>query len=140
MAPRLFRWWLVAEEALRVSPAPRADIDRSDREVERVFHDSLLFTAARRARAVIARAWADSWLLVIWKPIEAELLPAESVARVRVVGLITSVAALTALILQALSPAPPGPLSWILPSLSAVAGASIACAAAPIARALRNKG
>ena len=136
---RLFGWWLFAEAAVRLLSAPRKDVARSDREVEQVFRESWLFTSGRAMRARAMRAWADSRVVARTRPIATALVPPDSTARVRVAGVIALVASITALILQALEPTPLGPLTWIVPAATAVAGAAIAVAAGPIARALEDR-
>jgi hypothetical protein len=136
---RLFGWWFLAEDAVRLLSAPRKDVARSDREVEQVFRESWLFTSGRAMRAKAMRAWADSRVVARTRPVGATLFPPDSTARVRVAGVIALVASITALILQTLEPTPLGPLTWIVPVVTAAAGAAIAFAAAPIARALEDK-
>lgn len=136
---RLFGWWLLAEDALRLLSAPRPDIEQSDRAAAQLLRDSSFVAAGRVMRVEARRAWADSRLVARVKPLGAELFPPEPVARVRVVGAITVVASVTAWLLQALKPIPPGPLTWIVPALAGAAGIVIALAAAPLARALEDK-
>jgi hypothetical protein len=139
MWTRPFRWWHLGEDTLRLLSAPRTDIARSDRDVEQVFRDSRLFTAGRTLRMKAGRAWADSRVLALMTPLAADLFPPEPAARVRVVGLLVFVASASAWALLALKPTPPGPMTWIVPALGAASGVLIACAAAPVARALEDK-
>ncbi len=136
---RLFGWWFLAEDAVRLVSAPPIDVARSDLAVQEVFRDSWLFTSGRTLRAKASRARADSKVVARMKPLGTELFPDDPTVRVRVVGVIAFVASITAAILQALKPIPLGPLAWIMPAVAAFAGAAIAFAAAPIARALEDK-
>jgi hypothetical protein len=139
MWKRLFGWWLLAEDTLGVLSAPRPDIQRSDREVDQLFRESWLFTAARGMAAKAGQAWADSRAIAAIRTLGADLLPPEPAARVRVVGVLALVASVTGLGVQALKPIPLGPRTWIVPALTAAAGVLVALAAAPIARALEDK-
>lgn len=136
---RLFGWWRLAEDAVRLLSAPRSDIAASDREIAQIVRESVLCTSVRAMHAKAARAWTNSRLMALTTRLGAELFPPAPAARVRVVGLLAIGAAVTALTLQALKPTPPGPLTWMVPAVGALAGAVVACAAAPIARALADK-
>ena len=139
MGKRLFGWWFLAEDALRLLSAPRPDREQSDREVARLFRDSSLFAVGRTIRLKARRASADSRLIAPMKALGAALFPPDPVARVRGVGVITVVASVTAWVLQTLKPIPPGPWTWIAPVLAGAAGVVIALAAAPLARAIEDK-
>jgi hypothetical protein len=139
MWKRLFGWWFLAEDALRVLSAPRPDVRRTDREVDQLFRESWLFTAGRGMAMKAGHAWADSRAIAAITTLGADLFPPEPAARVRVVGVLAFVASVTGLGVQALKPISLGPLTWIVPALTAAAGVVVALAAAPIARALEDK-
>jgi hypothetical protein len=136
---RTIAWWFLAEKAASTLTLPRGDVARSDAEVERLLTGSWLFAAGRSVAAAIRRAWLDSRASREWQPMVGgwgRLSPSD---RVRVIGFIAIVSALTALVLQAAGPVRMRWLDSILPAGTAVAGAIVAAAARPIARALADK-
>jgi hypothetical protein len=139
-APRLVRWWSVAEGVAAGLTAPGADVDGRDRDVARLLRSSRLAAAASGVAAAAARAWRGARIrraacraISVW----AALPPA---ARIRMAGWAVAVAGATAWLAQWTKPMPVGPLSWLVPIAAAALGALAAAAAHPFARWLKAAG
>jgi len=139
MLVRVFRWWTFAQGVVSALTTPRTDVEASDREVERLVRGSQIAMAVEWLAGRVRRAWADSAVHRVAEPIRASLLPADHPTRVRLAGVIMTIAFAVATLLQRLEPTPLGPLSWILPVAAAGASIVVACAAGPIARALEDE-
>ena len=136
---RSVAWWSLAEKAASTLTQPRCDVERSDVEVERLLTGSGLFAVGRAVAARVRRAWIDSRTSRGLQPIVGEWARLSPSGRVRMIGFIAILGALTALALQAAAPARTRWLDSILPAVTVVAGAIAAAAAQPIARALADK-
>jgi len=131
-------WWRFTRSALEGLTRPRADVDACDRDVERLAHDSRLGAALHRASRTIDSAWDSSLLRRELAAIAADLSPSAAIGW-RMSGWIAVVAGVTILALDAIKPVPIGPLSWLLPSAIAVAGAVTMMLAALLARAAEDR-
>jgi hypothetical protein len=135
---RSFAWWCLAESAARSLTTP-SDIARSDADIEYLVTLSSLFGAGRSIAAKAGRAWIDSRTVRGLRPIVRDLLPPSMVDRVRIAGLVATIGAMTALVLQALEPMRAGRFDSMLPAAAAVAGVLVFRGARPLARALADK-
>jgi hypothetical protein len=136
---RSIAWWSLAETAASTLTLPRCDVARSDVEIERLLTGSRLFAGGHSLAVRVRRAWIDSRTSRWSQPIVGDWARLSLSVRVRMTGFIAVVSAVTALALQAAGPARMRWLDAILPAGMAVAGAIVAAAARPIARALADK-
>jgi hypothetical protein len=131
-------WWSFAERAARSLTTP-SDIQHSDAIVEDMLAGSIVVNAGRRVQEQFQRAWPASASARVWRSTAGELEPYADVDRLRLAGLATTVAALTALALRSLEPMWTGRLDAIVPAIAAVGGIAVWLAAEPLARALADR-
>src|SRR5438552_918968 len=122
MTVRLFGWWTFAQAVASALTTPPTDIDASDRDVERLVRGSQIAVTAEWLADRVRRAWADSTVHRVSEPIRASLWPGDRPTRVRLAGVVMTIAFAVAALLQWLEPTPLGPLSWILSVAAAGAG------------------
>jgi len=115
--------------------APSADTAGSDREVERLVHESRLSSLVRHVAATVREAWRQSRSRAIALALIRDLVPAPAAAAFRAAGWTMTVASATALTLNVFRPLSPGPLTWIVPAVVAAAGMMMMVASAALARA-----
>lgn len=138
MAPHRFGWWLVAERLAQGLTTP-SDVARSDTRVEDILAGSRLFAAGRWLEGRFRSAWPESRASRVWRLVTRDLVHESAAGRVRLGGLITTIGAVTALVLQTLEPMRTSRFDAIVPAVAAVAGVLVWLGAGPLARALANR-
>ena len=138
--PTIFTgWWNFADRALALLTTPRADVDRCDRDVERLARTSIAGRALHAASLAIRRAWAASRARASARWLASALMLQPGAAAWRLGGWMTAVAGATALVVAPLAPLPDGPLVWVIPALLVAAGLFVMTLAAPLARAAADR-
>ena len=107
--------------------------------LERLARASWIGSLADRAAAAIGREWRRSRSRAAVLALGGLLMPSPPAATVRVAGWTITVASATTLILNAIKPASPGPLSWVVPAVVGVAGVLLMAASAPLGRAYDDR-
>jgi hypothetical protein len=98
-----------------------AYIAESDRRCEQVLHASRVWSLNERLAGAVRAAWPQSRVHV-WVEAVRRAWPADPVLSLRAVGLIMTVASVTAIAVQALGPNGFDPFSWALPAAIGIAG------------------
>ena len=137
---RWLLWWTLAEHVAVRTSAPRTDVPLSDAPIERAFTCSAIGRAVDWLLTIGGRAWLDSRVRRAIVPLHREWAMLDRTGAIRAAGAVVAVAAAVSAALQALEPTPVGPLSWLLPTLCAGAGAIAVAIAPAITRLLENQG
>jgi len=121
--PRPLVWWRLAEHVAGRVSEPVRDREMNDLRFERALQATALARAAGKTLALGRCAWEESSAAKVARWLRTEWCAGDRVSRIRACGVVVTIAALVALALQALEPAPLWPLSWVLPAACAAAGA-----------------
>jgi hypothetical protein len=134
---RAFNWWFFAEYVCSRLSTPSTDVGASDRQFERLLEDSRLWSFGARRGASLQAAWSESQLRS-WMRAATRGWSPEPAVRLRVVGWIMAVGAVTTVLVQTLRPSRMDPLGWTLPAAIASSGVVVSFAAGRIARATNS--
>jgi hypothetical protein len=115
------------------------EVTADDRRVEAVFLDGRIVGAVRAVVQGSERAAAESHTVAIAQTVRRELSHTSPACRLKALGCVTTIAAVTALTLNALAPISIGPLSWALPAAVAAGGALVAFLAESLSRAAADR-
>jgi len=126
--------WMALIDAIAWVTGEPADVDRCDRRAAAVAADSAIVRRITSAATTWRRVLAQSKTLVLVRRYAGSVGHAR-MDRVRAGGIITCVAAVTALVTR-LFASDYDPLTWILPAAAALIGLGMAAAARHSARAL----
>jgi len=131
-------WWIFVRSAIEALTRPQADIDACDRAVEELTQGSVIAGGMHRAGDALRSGWAHSRARALLVA-AADQLPPESASGLRAAAWIVVVASATVLALEAVKPRPIGPLWWLLPVTTGIAGLLTMAMAAPLARAVKER-
>ena len=136
---RLFGWWTFAVEATRRISEPRTDVACSDRAVEPILRDSVLYRVPHAVSGPCRVAWTHSATRTFIERASRRLVPDMLAARVRLVAVIAAVASATTLIVQGVDAASRIPFGWALPMAVLVAALIVSAASGAFAFAIEDR-
>jgi hypothetical protein len=119
---RAFGWWFLAEDICDQLTLPRTDVEAADRQFERLLLESFVWSFGDRIARKVRASWLDSTLRSVAGTIAMDGALSERLLALRVLGCVTTVAAVTTLGAQALVAGRLEPLSWALPLAVAIGG------------------
>ncbi len=129
--------WAFVVGLLRGLTQPAADVAACDARVERLADGSRIVRALVAATDAFSRAASESAVLALWRRMVPALVPGVLEERVRAVGYIAAVAAVTNLILRVAGTGT-DPLTWTVPVAVVVVALACIVGSRSIARALAS--
>jgi hypothetical protein len=122
-------WWVFTRRAIDALTEPPGDAAGCDRDITYLARSSRLCTTARRLVSRIDEDWRGSRSRSALLTLRRSLAPAQRAGQ-RAAGWTIAVASVTALMLNAVRPVSPGPLTWVVPAACSLVGVLLMAVAA----------